>query len=420
MHYLASVVFCDDFERRCSTVSAQGVEANVSTGDGAATGTKLLQKEVEATFGSLQALQERVQELSSGTMSAGRLWIVYSPHSAGSKAGGVNVLSLPGSKVPLAHGLWPLAVINLSEERVCEELERRTASVRSHDSGVARADVPPWSHAARTHTARRLALGQDEKSLNNDPVEQMNLFELQKAVAERALDTMNWSFVEEQLASALAYYNSAERTSKRQEHRKEKEQLAAVRAMSRLKDSGAVIHAADTVTISSPHSPGAIGEVEAASAPLSDGSPKDSASTAAAAAVDAGIGASDAGLQKALEGASADVAASSQADASAGNKKDVAKASSHDGETAPASASSGPAPVQLPDGTWEYRYENGDVTRLRKDGTKIFQTKELTTTVFVNGDTLFEYPNSTSILDRADGVRITTYADGTKKEERLR
>lgn len=415
VHYLASVVFCADFERRCTTAGSYGGAVGHSASDAA----ELLTKEVEASFGSLHALKERVEELSSGAMSAGHLWIVYGPHGTDTKAGGVNVLNLPGCKVPLAHGLWPLAVVDLSEERVCDELERRTMEARTRETGDSRVEAPAWSHAARNPSAVRQPLGNDATFPCNGAVERMNLSDLQTAVARRALNAMNWSFVEEQLASALAYYNSAARSTKQQEHRKEKEQMAAVRAMGRLKDSGAVIHAVDTVTISSAHSSGSAEGIEAEPAALSDAA-RSATATGAEPTADVGPGASEAALRDTTAGAGADGAASSASGAQASEKRASGKVSPHESEASEASASSEPVPVQQPDGTWEYRYASGDVTKVRKDGTKVYQTKELTTTVFANGDTLFEYPNSTSILDRADGMRITTYADGTKREERLR
>lgn len=409
VHYLASVVFCEYFEQRCTGTAATSASGKRELAQGS---TKLLEKEVEASFGSLSALKESLQQLSHSTMSPGRLWIVYSPTTADQPRGSVNVLSLPGCKVPLAHGLWPLAVVNLSEERICDELERCAGSRTSQTAVSAAAQPPAWSHAARTPSAAATVLGSTEHTPRGLASERIQLGDLQAAVAARALNAMNWIFVEDQLASALAYYNSAERVNTRQGYRRGKEQLAAVRAMSRLKDSGAVIHAADSVTISS-------------SQPITSAAEgaKESATSSTATTEIREVAA-----QEAAGAAAASDSASAFSTAPAAEDKFVRQASSFSREVSPAvpaaaagtGAALGPRPVQQADGTWEYHYDNGDITTVRKDGTKIFQAKELTTTVYSNGDTLFEYPNNTSILDRADGMRVTTYADGTKKEERLR
>ncbi|KPI83596.1 hypothetical protein ABL78_7369 [Leptomonas seymouri] len=416
VHYLASVVFCEDFEQRCFKCNTvhQNVCIERTNKEIVAPATPLA-CEVEATFGSLSALKERIQQFSNAVMSPGRLWIVYSSPTGDKPRGGINVLSLPGCKVPLVYGLWPLAVVNLSEERICCELERHIKSAGDRAAVGAETQLPAWSHAARTQSTAAAMSDEVEPSLYNRAMERFNLSELQAVVAKRALGTMNWAFVEEQLASAQTYYNSAERANTRQEYRKGKEQLAAMRAMSRLKDSGAVIHAADSVTISSSHPTALAAEAEKefVSSPIA----AQAASTKAAPteAVNA-----EASMTVAQHGAgAAGTTFSAPASAAGGGSTGEKLYTDVESSSAPVAAS-GPLPVQQPDGTWEYHYDNGDVTKVRKDGTKVFQTKDLTTTVYGSGDTLFEYPNNTSILDRADGVRITTYADGTTQEERLK
>ncbi|KPA82091.1 putative mitochondrial hypothetical protein [Leptomonas pyrrhocoris] len=411
VHYLASVVFCDDFEQRCSAGDARHQSVSRKEANKVTTTTpRVLERGVAASFGSLSALQQSVQQLSNAAMSPGRLWIVYGSSTVAQSGGNIDVLSLPGCKVPLAHGLWPLAVVNLSEERLCDELERHVKSGGDRIAVDAEAQPPAWSHAARTPGAAAAMSVDVGRGVHDGAFEHINLSDLLAAIARRALDNMNWGFVEEQLASAQAYYNSAERANTRQEHRKGKEQLAAMRAMSRLKDSGAVIHAADSVTISSSHPVGPAAETAKESVLLS--------TTAQAASTTAAVNAETS--MSAAQDASGAAGAASSAAASAVEGESAGEKSSSGGEFSSDAAAAEPRPVLKPDGTWEYHYDNGDVTKVRKDGTKIFQTKGLTTTVYGNGDTLFEYPNSTSIMDRADGVRITKYADGTTREERLK
>lgn len=428
VHYLASVVFCDDFEHRCRNPEPKAKSPDAEHTNKPVGVPGELQKAVEASFGSFAALRDSIRQLSISAMTPGRLWLVYRPSTLDAAGGSLHLLSFPGCKVPLAHGLWPLAVVNVSEERVCEELEQCTKGTEFHGAGGEGALPPPWSHAARTPGVSTAVEGRLA-------VERLRLADLQAAVAQKALSAMNWDFVAAQLALAQAYYTSTERASTQLEHRKAKEQLAAVRAMGRLKDSGAIIHAADSVTIapSTAKSRGADSTAAAAAAATASLASVQAAATDAA--HNAALPASAVEREVADEASEAATPLASSAPINASPHASVAKASSGvlpesagtgagagaaTPTAAPETAASEPRPVQQPDGTWEYHYANGDVTKVRKDGTKIFQTKDLTTTVFVNGDTLFAYPNNTSILDRADGVRVTTYADGTTKEERLR
>jgi superoxide dismutase len=409
VHYLASVMFCDDFEQRCFAASTHRDGTNCDAANKATTTPKPLEKEVKACFGSLAAFKKNFYQLSSSAMSPGRLWFVYSPSLENKPGGSLNLLCLPGCKVPLAHGLWPLAVVNLSEERLCDELERLTKSARSIDAKHQEGQPPAWSHAARSPSANAGMPHHIGGRLCGGEVVDLNLSNLQRNVVEKALDAVNWLFVEEQLVSALTYYNSGERASTKQSYRKGKEQLAALRAMSRMRDSGAVIHAADSVTISSSQVAEATVELEKDNVSLSSPAQNTTRKTTDAPTTTAGVQENVANTGSAQTFSSSPAASAMTAES----------ANAETSSTEAAAGSSGPRPVQQPDGTWEYHYDNGDVTKVRKDGTKVFQTKDLTTTVYSNGDTLFEYPNNTSILDRADGMRITTYADGTTREDRL-
>ncbi|KAG5493837.1 hypothetical protein JKF63_01669 [Porcisia hertigi] len=395
VHYVSSLTFCESFEQRCALPQRH---PNSPTGNGlfsVETFPKRLLEAIERSYGSVSSFRESVVLHSTGAMSLGRLWVVYIPPVRGSEHGAVSLLNLPACRVPLVHGLWPLAVINMTERRICEKIACRSGK---GGDAVDAIDAPAWSHAARTPKALGALASEAEGSLHQGSMPQVRLSAIRSALAEETLSVMNWQFVETQLTSASAYYTSMERTQKQREHRKEKEHAAAVRAMGQLKDSGAVIHATDSVTITS--------------SDASDASPANGSSLSAAA------------VTTSPSPANTDCRAHGEATPTENSAETVACTSSDSvqatGNTTTDAIDAEPRTVQQADGTWEYHYKNGSVTKVRPDGTKVFQTESLTTTVFVNGDTLFEYPNSTSILDRADGVRVTTYADGTQKEERLR
>ncbi|CAG9581854.1 conserved hypothetical protein [Leishmania major strain Friedlin] len=400
VHYVSSLSFCDYFEKKCAEAQHYRNGASSNGVVGTAALPKLLLEAIERSYGSVAAFKDSVMLHSTGAMSPGRLWIVYTPPISGSEHGAVRLLNLPACKVPLVHGLWPLAVINMTEKRLCEQIACRSGK---GGDAVDADDAPAWRHAARTRKTLGALATTEEGNDRAGNVAQVKLSSIQSAIAEEALCAMNWKFVETQLTSALAYYSSKERTQTQREHRKEKEHVAAVRAMSQLKNSGAVIHATDSVTITSSNS-------------FVASSASEPNLSAAAAVTSSSAKAENSALGEANTQTAAVAAPSAEATAAntASNSAQPAD------NTATGAAAAEPRAVQQADGTWEYHYNNGSVTKALPDGTKVFQTESLTTTVFVNGDTLFEYPNNTSILDRADGVRVITYADGTKKEERLK
>ncbi|GET92162.1 hypothetical protein, conserved [Leishmania tarentolae] len=400
VHYVSSVSFCDYFEKKCAEGQQHGRRASSNGIFGADALPKFLLETIERSYGSVSAFKDSVMLHSTGAMIPGRLWIVYTPPIGGSEYGSLSLLNLPACKVPLVHGLWPLAVINITEKRLCEQIACRSGK---GGDAVGTDSTPAWSHAARVLQTLGALAATAEGNHRAESVAQIKLSAIQFAITEEALCAMNWHFVEMQLKSALAYYSSKERTQAQREHRKEKEHVAALRAMSQLKDSGAVIHATDSVTITSSNSFGA--------------SPAGEPNRASAAAVTSSLERTESNCLGEISTQTATVATSS-AEATTANT--AYNSVWTDDNTATGPTASEPRTVQQADGTWEYHYNNGNVTKVLPDGTKVFQTENLTTTVFVNGDTLFEYPNNTSILDRADGVRVTTYADGTKREERLK
>ncbi|KEG11844.1 hypothetical protein DQ04_02221060 [Trypanosoma grayi] len=271
---------------------------------------------------------------------------------------------MPCNRAPLVQGLWPLAVVNMTESALLAKMTAETGPASAHVT------PPSWSRAARNPpaaAATRVAAATVED----------DLAAIRAQVALEAVANMNWGFVLQQWQKAEAYYTSADREEKIGAHRAKLERNAALEAMKKLHDSGATILMSDTVEITTPaaggRGSGTSGVVE--NAPQKEGQ----AQTADAA-------------QESKTGAAATGAVAEQ----------------------------DPQCTHLADGTWQYTYRNGDVTLLRPDGTRVFKKSDLTTTVFSDGSTLYAYPNNTSILDRADGVRVTTFADGTIQEERIK
>lgn len=393
VHHLASVLFCEDFQKKCFLSKPKGPleESSIPIS---------LMNELRQSYTSVAAFVKDVELFCINGLSFGRLWVVYAPSSQKRMDGYVTTINLPSYEVPLVHGLWPLAVINLSEDQLCNELNQL---LHCSDASTV-APAPSWSHAARNPST---AITSEQEASESGRVNLYNLelTELRAKAAQRALECMNWQFVDQQLTAAITYYDSTARALAREEFRKSKERAAAMRAMSHLRDSGAVIYETDSVTVSSTpsavvkgseydHSPGADNVGVGGWAAVS-------ASTEKAAILSPETCIKTSSLEDILptqQGVSATDADTSDS----------------------ATVTTDPYTVEHPDGSWEYQYFNGNVTTVMADGTKIFKTKELTTTVFVNGDTLFTYPNHTSILDRADGIRVTTYADKSTKEERLR
>ncbi|KAK7198434.1 hypothetical protein NESM_000803300 [Novymonas esmeraldas] len=403
VHYVSSASFCDDFGRRCvGTANARPLEA-------AALPAGVLQA-VERSYGSVSALNDTVVLHAAGAMGPGRLWIVYAPPKSTEAHGAMRVLSLPACRVPLVHGLWPLAVIDMTEGRLCGEVARRW----NNDDEAAEEDSPPsWSRAGRSPAALGSVATVTRTAHRQPSMARIRLPALQGAVAEEAMRSMNWQFVETQLTAALDYYSSQQRTRTQEEHRKKCEQVAAVRAMEQVKDSGAVLRATDSVTITSSGTAGA-------SSAVRNVTTLPAASTTSSASPDTGSAAHGETGSRTAEATDGHTEGSV---GSAASETGPAADSATPGIAVPTAAAADttePRSVQQADGTWEYHYNNGDVTRVYANGTKVFLTESLTTTVFTNGDTLFEYPDKTTILDRVDGVRVKTFADGTRKEERLR
>lgn len=398
VNYLASQVFCADFERRCSGGGA--VAAAAATTNGAAVPEELA-AEVAKHFSAFAALEEELRLFATSGMTPGRTWLVYRACGPGSADKGIDsttapttttavegklsVVNLPSNKLPFAFGMWPLAVVNMTEETLC----RAMMAMAERTVGAAVGEQPPaWSRAARS-PAGRVALAAQEQRRAEGGFLTTALAAVRAEAAGGAVAALDWAFVAAQLREARAYFVSGARESARQGRRRARGEAAARDAMRNIKDSGKVVITHKGMELEGEEA------AERTKTPAGEESKAPESAEPAAAA--------------------APVAAAGSATASTTT---TATTTTTTAATATASAT-GPTKTQLGDGTWEYRYPSGDVTLLLPDGTQVFRTADVTTTAYSSGNTLYEYANGSSILDRADGVRVTTYPDGASKDERV-
>ncbi|ESS64576.1 hypothetical protein TCDM_07340 [Trypanosoma cruzi Dm28c] len=352
VHFLSSEHFCMHLEEKC----LQGGGGMPVEWESIAAGQ----------FGLFTRFTDEFVMYATSRREPGWTWLVYDKERP--EGHRLVVVNFPANRVPLVLGLWPLAVINMTEGRLLPAIGARTKTSAAESSPA------PWSRAARNPLAAEASTATlaAMAAAVTDTVDDLHgsLSSIRAQVAQEAVLNMNWGFVLQQWKQAESYYKSAERERKVQAQRTKMEREAALAEMSKLRDSGATILTSDTVEIT--------------------------------------VAGSDAAPEK----ASRDLKASTQ------TTKEPRK---EEEETANVgTATQDPHCTQLEDGTWQYAYKNGDLTLLRPDGTRVFKKSDLTTTVFADGSTLYEYPNKTSILDRVDGVRVTTFADGTTKEGRYK
>lgn len=433
--------------------ATQGEAARRATGDGAAVESAL-------PLGSLQSAEQ------SDTPPRAALASEHDRHKdrrdgdTAPGAGRIYVLNLSSNEVPLVHGLWPLAVINMTETILCAAVvaEQRATTGRDTDikldgsacshgtknttAAAPTTHQPPWwSRAARLAKSPSSLLPWQDSRRAVTSAMVPTLESIRESVVRRALSTMNWSFVDEQLALAKAYYDSHARQQSQADRRAVQEREVVAQALRRVQLEADLTPAAETRVGGGSGAAAAIrasavlstrGETKAGEGGGDDGGtavklPTSQGATPHMRASEAeGVRVSS-DAQTTLP--TATHTGESRADAKEREEKEQrlrhvsAMPASAQQDAQPSSGkdrTTSPRTVQRSDGTWEYIYPNGNVTLVMLDGTKVFrEANGMRTTVYSDGSTLFEYTNHTSILDRTDGVRITTFADGTTKEERI-
>ncbi|KAH9577185.1 Manganese/iron superoxide dismutase [Trypanosoma melophagium] len=370
IHFLASEEFCKNLEQKCKQ-------------DGGIVPPEW-ENIVVKQFGTLANLEKEIVMYATSRREPGWTWLVFDKERV--EGHRLVVMNLPANRTPLILGLWPLAVINMTESALLSTLESKPA--------VANAKVthPSWSRAARNPLAAVTAtrsVGLLCTPADFTAISSKGLSDLRKQVVQEAVSKLNWNFILQQWQQAEIYYSSAAREEKIRAQRTKLERETALAAMSKLRDSGATILTSDSVEITTGGSDKGTVKVD-----KKEGEKLSSQTT-----------------QKSTVNVEEKTTMTSAT---------VAENKGTSTETENTGVDEDPKSAQLADGTWQYLYKNGDVTLLRPDGTRVFKKSDLTTTAFADGSTLYEYPNNTSILDRVDGVRITTFADGTKQEERLK
>ncbi|CCW60535.1 unnamed protein product [Phytomonas sp. EM1] len=402
VHFLSSEAFCDDMEMRCHGENFEVEQVP----------QQLLSK-LTNDYGSFSLFVDDLLFFSCNQASPGRTWVVFD----GEK---ISIMNLPSNTVPLVYGLWPLALINMSERYLCDEILALSTQAESTTHASSQSVQRPfWSRAARNPFSMKSASRHYLSPLSAVCIEDGDerLDKIRTNVAKKSVNSMRWSFVNNQLIEATNYFSSPGRRTARSEFRAKQEKELSLLALRNYKEHTDTIKGLSDATDTA-HS------ISANTLKHSDNSH--------------GVNNHSKGLN--LNGRAAEVEGNyHDFETSEAKRKDTNKISASseerkeesDQERVPSFISSenanantttqydspDPKTIQHADGSWEYQYQNGDRTFLRTDGTKVFQTEGVTTTVRTDGSTLFEYPNGSSILDRFDGIRITTYPDGTSKEE---
>ncbi|EPY27137.1 hypothetical protein AGDE_10916 [Angomonas deanei] len=345
VHFLASEVFCRDFEKKCHAQTPSSALREVMPAE--------LVKLLEKQFTSIENFEKEVLLFATSGRTPSRTWLVTN------ETGAVSLINLSGNTTPLVFGFWPLAVFNTTEERLCRRLLEKSHHLPSSVEEAPSASAPPsWSRAARNPASvvARQPL-RDEETLPTASLQETRL-----AVTREGLTHTNWDFIWSQVKSAEQYYKSDARTQATVKRRQKLEQAAAAKALRQLRDSGTSIMASDTVQIK--------GTIDVPVPP-----PKEAKKPQAPA-------------KKPVE----------EQPAAAAPAKESTPA-----EAAPAAASDEPKSHQREDGAWVFTYSNGDVAVEHADGKKEFFRKDVTTTMYVDGTVLHQYPNRSSILERPDG-----------------
>ncbi|CCW67579.1 unnamed protein product [Phytomonas sp. Hart1] len=402
VHFLSSEAFCDDMEMRCIAESSEVDQVP----------RQLLSKIVN-DYGSFSSFVEDLVFFSCNQASPGRTWGVFD----GKK---ISIMSLPLNVVPLIYGLWPLALINMSERYLCDEiLALSTQAELTAHTTLQSTQKPFWSRAARNPFSIISAPQHYLSPLSAVSIEDGDerLHKIRKQVAKKSVNFMRWSFVNNQLIEATNYFSSPERRTAHSEYRAREEREASLLALRNYKEHTDNIHdlsdtagpvhsislnASKRTDIShdmSSHNEG-LGH-NSRSAEVEGYYRSYCSSEVNQKATNESSNLSEEKKETNNQGQELSFTSSEYSDANATTKIDLPD----------------PNVLQHADGSWEYQYRNGDQTFVLTDGTKVFKTEGVTTTVRTDGSTLFEYPNGSVILDRSDGIRITTYPDGTSKEE---
>lgn len=373
IHHLASRAFCFDFREKCTASSSQTVSPP-------------LKAAIEESFGTIAAFEKQLLLFATSGLRPGRTWIVF--NSATSK---VDLLNLSGYDVPLSFGLWPLGVVDMSEESLCNEISSHFMLRDSiSNEGKSKATVLPWTRAARNSVVA------SANYVNSMTKSLPNLQEIRMRVARSSVARLQWMFLHTQLTAAQSYYSHESRSVSQEAWKEEQKAAAMKRALGSLRSVDKEAHfSAKSVSV---ERDGPLDAVNASSCLV----PSESRASRVSEDIPDRSGATK-------------------------NAKNTEKT---EGETYPDSFGSLPDSSQQAitstedprvvehanTGVWEYIYQNGNRTFVYPDGVKVYEEKNIKTTVHADGSTTFEYSDGMKIY-QSGNRRITTFPDGSKKEE---
>lgn len=320
-----------------------------------------LSSQIEEDFLSFKLFCRHVVSLSVSSMQPGRTWIVYNLNLKK-----ISVLPLPCNEVPVTLGLWPLGVLDMTASTVCKEI---SSSMNLPEEVSKESLTCSWSRKSRTGSCRFATV---------DDGFPLSLRQLKELLAEKAVAQMDWNFVAKQLLLAKKYSTSEGRISAQTTWRTQMQKKAVDLALGRLRTVDNKEYSFTS-------------KVEENESTLKN-DPKRTESLL-----------------------NASQSSSSMED----RKNETSEVNRTSSSTQDGAGKDDPQVILHKEtGVWEYRYSNGNRSFVYPDGIKVYEEKNIKSTVYPDESVFFEYPDGICIR-QTKNVRITTFPDGTKKEEAI-
>lgn len=318
-----------------------------------------LSSQIQEDFLSFELFRRHVVSLSVSSMQPGRTWIVYNLNLKK-----ILVLPLPCNEVPVTLGLWPLGALDMTASTICKEI---SSSMNLPEEVSLESLGCSWSRKSRTGGCRFAAV---------DDGYPFPLHQLKELLAEKGMNQMNWNFVAKQLILAKKYSSSEGRICAQTAWRAQLQKKAVDLALGCLRTVDKTEYSFTS-------------KVEENENTVKN----------------------DTKRTESLLNAS-------QCSSSMEDKKDdTSEVNSTSSSTQEGAGKDDPQAIQHKEtGVWEYRYSNGNRSFVYPDGLKVYEEKNVKSTVYPDGSAFFEYPDGICI-HQTNNVRITTFPDGTKKEE---
>ena len=214
--------------------------------------TDALNIEVGLTFGTYEKMMRDMTQFAINRLDGGYTWLVFNSSHPFRKKKYLEVLkgsedhhpvrrlqflNLPATQTPLILGLWPIACVDVTNERVADEFVQRSLlhcssghssfemggdSTNNNNNGSA----PSWSRRFRNPRAIATSILHHSSSIRNTSSgENTSLTELRTSIVQRQVESLQWVFLSKQLAAAKKYYGELE------QEKEEKEETATGRVV---------------------------------------------------------------------------------------------------------------------------------------------------------------------------------------------